>query len=97
VPARVDICVHAIPDATRPIAIVFPYEGHLRVALPDVGPHTSLGTLSADPKVKALVLKVCNALGKRSEFKSIEFLQAVVLTADEWTPESGMVTAAQKI
>jgi hypothetical protein len=24
-------------------------------------------------------------------------LQAVVLTADEWTPESGLVTAAQKL
>jgi hypothetical protein len=30
--------------------------------------------------------------GKRSEF-----LQVVVLTADEWTPESGLVTATQKV
>ncbi|KAH9001814.1 hypothetical protein EDB86DRAFT_3100984 [Lactarius hatsudake] len=44
--------------------------------------------------VKALVLKECNAAGKKSGFK---MLQAVVLTADEWTPESGLVTAAQKV
>jgi long-chain acyl-CoA synthetase len=43
------------------------------------------------------VLKECNATGKKSGFKSIEMLQAVVLTADEWTPESGLVTAAQKL
>ena len=92
-----NICVHAIPDATQPIAIVCPHEGHLRAALPDVDPRTSLGDLCADPKVKALVLKECNAAGKRSGFKSIEFLQSVVLTADEWTTESGLVTAAQKI
>jgi len=36
-------------------------------------------------------------MGKKSGFKGIEMLQAVVLTPDEWTPESGLVTAAQKI
>ena len=36
-------------------------------------------------------------MGKKNGFKSIEMLQAVVLTADEWTPESGLVTAAQKL
>ena len=92
-----NICVHATPDATQPIAIIFPHEGHLRAALPDEDPRTSLGDLCANPKVKALVLKECNATGKKSGFKGIEMLQAVVLTADEWTPESGLVTAAQKL
>ena len=92
-----NICVHAIPDATQPIAIIYPHEGHLRAALPDEDPRTSLGDLCANPKVKALVLKECNAVGKKNGFKSIEILQSVVLTADEWTPESGLVTAAQKL
>ncbi len=92
-----NICVHAIPDATQPIAIIFPHEVHLRASLPDEDPRTSLGDLCANPKVKALVLKECNAAGKKSGFKSIEMLQTVVLTADEWTPENGLVTAAQKL
>ncbi|KAH9957523.1 acetyl-CoA synthetase-like protein [Russula dissimulans] len=92
-----NICVHAIPDATQPIAIVIPHEVHLRAALPDENPHISLGDLCAKPSVKALVLKECNAMGKKNGFKGIEMLQAVVLTPDEWTPESGLVTAAQKI
>ena len=92
-----NICVHAIPDATQPIAIIFPHEGHLRASLPDEDPRTSLGDLCANPKIKALVLKECNAVGKKNGFKSIEMLQAVVLTPDEWTPESGLVTAAQKL
>jgi long-chain acyl-CoA synthetase len=74
-----------------------PHEGHLRASLPDEDPHTSLADLCAKPKVKALILKECNAAGKKSGFKGIEMLQAVVLTTDEWTPESGLVTAAQKI
>jgi long-chain acyl-CoA synthetase len=70
---------------------------HLRAALPGEDSRTSLADLCAKPTVKALVLKECNATGKKSGFKSIEMLQAVVLTADEWTPESGLVTAAQKL
>jgi long-subunit acyl-CoA synthetase (AMP-forming) len=70
---------------------------HLRASLPDEDPRTSLADLCANPKVKALVLKECNASGKKSGFKGIEMLQAVILTADEWTPESGLVTAAQKL
>jgi len=92
-----NICVHAIPDATQPIAIIVPHEAHLRTSLPDEDSRTSLADLCANPKVKALVLKECNATGKKSGFKGIEMLQAVVLTADEWTPESGLVTAAQKL
>lgn len=34
---------------------------------------------------------------KQSGFKSVEFCQAVVLTADEWTPESELVTATRRI
>ena len=41
--------------------------------------------------------KECNLIGRKNKFKPFELLQAVVLTPDEWTPESGLVTAAQKI
>ena len=47
--------------------------------------------------MRKMVLKACNDLGKKNQFKSLEMLQAVVLTPDEWTPESGLVTAAQKV
>ena len=42
-------------------------------------------------------MKECNAIGKKNGFRPIEILQAVILTPEEWTPESGLVTAAQKI
>ncbi|KAJ7176543.1 hypothetical protein C8R46DRAFT_1029875 [Mycena filopes] len=48
-------------------------------------------------EVAALVLKECNAVGKKNGIKAMETLSAVVLTPDEWTPETGLVTAAQKI
>lgn len=92
-----NICVHATADVTQPIAIIVPHEVHLRAALPDEDAHTPLATLCESAKVKALVLRECNAAGKKSGFKTMEMLQAVVLTPEEWTPESGLVTAAQKI
>jgi long-chain acyl-CoA synthetase len=81
------------------MAIIIPNEVHLRHALEGKGikSDANLAALCHDPVVKDLVLKECNATGKKSGFKPQELLQAVVLTPDEWTPESGLVTAAQKI
>ncbi|KAF8584406.1 acetyl-CoA synthetase-like protein [Ramaria rubella] len=90
-----NICVHANSDARQPIAVIIPHESNLRHALN--GTSTDLAGLCKDPEVQALILRECNAAGKKSGFKSIEILQAVVLTADEWTPHSGLVTPAQKL
>lgn len=62
-----------------------------------IDPTLSLHDLCLDERVRNLVLKECNAIGKKNGFKPMEILSAVILTPDEWTPESGLVTAAQKI
>ncbi|KZO91782.1 long-chain-fatty-acid-CoA-ligase [Calocera viscosa TUFC12733] len=90
-----NICVYADPDASKPMAIVHPHESNLRHALNTT--QVSLPELCEDPKVIELVLKDLNAVGKKAGLKGMETLQAVVLTADEWTPENGLVTAAQKL
>lgn len=97
-----NICVHASTDAKQPIAIIIPHEPNLRHALessPIAGldHREELHHLCTSPKVKELVMKECNAVGKKAGFKPMEMLEAVILDADEWTPESGLVTAAQKI
>ena len=92
-----NICVLANSDVKQPIAAVFPHEGHLRHALGDKIGHEDLHALCQRDDVRALVLKECNAAGKSAGFKPMETLAAVVLTPDEWTPESGLVTAAQKV
>jgi len=94
-----NICVHATPQAKQPVAIIIPNEVHLRHILEakSIKSDAELAVLCHDPAVKDIVLKECNAIGKKGGFKQQEMLQAVVLTPDEWTPESGLVTAAQKI
>ncbi|KAI0032135.1 long-chain-fatty-acid-CoA-ligase [Vararia minispora EC-137] len=95
-----NICVYATPDAKQPIAIVVPHEGHLRAGLKSVDgvdASADLHKLCVDKRVKDAVLKDLNAAGKKAGFKGMEMLEAVILTPEEWTPESGLVTAAQKI
>lgn len=97
-----NICVHASPDAKQPMAIIIPHEPNLRHALESnsalgVDKDEHLGKLCHDKRVSELVLKELNAVGRKNGFKALELLQAVVVTDEEWTPENGLVTAAQKL
>ena len=94
--------MHASPEAKQPVAIIIPHEPHLRHTLaqrplPGVDSTAPLTDLCHNKAVQELVLKECNAVGKKNDFKPMEMLEGVVLTPDEWTPESGLVTAAQKV
>ena len=54
-----------------------------------------LEAICKDPKVIDAALKELNNVGKKQGLKGLELLEAIVLTEDEWTPESGFLTAAQ--
>jgi len=64
----------------------------------------NIGGDSSDPealvrekRLADAMLKELNAIGKKAGFRTMELLETLVLTADEWTPESGLLTAAQKL
>ncbi|KIM26596.1 hypothetical protein M408DRAFT_25303 [Serendipita vermifera MAFF 305830] len=96
-------CVHATSESKQPIIIVFPHEVHLRDAIkssnaPNLpSADSDLHKLCDSPAVQSLVFKDLLNVAKKNGFKSIETVQGVVLGADEWTTESGYVTAAQKV
>jgi long-chain acyl-CoA synthetase len=99
-----NMCVHATQDFKQPVAIIIPHEAHLRQALQGNSNSSlsalhekSLPDLCQNEDVKELILKECNGVGKKNGFKPLETLSAVILTPDEWTPESGLVTPAQKV
>lgn len=58
---------------------------------------SDLEYLCKDPAVVAGCLKELNSTGVKQGLKGMELLEAVVLTPDEWTPETGFLTAAQKL
>ncbi|PVF91369.1 acetyl-CoA synthetase-like protein [Serendipita vermifera] len=99
-------CVHATSESNRPIIVVFPHEAHLRDAIKAAASagnsnlppaDADLHRLCDDDSIKQLVFKDLLSVAKKNGLKSIEVVQGVVLGADEWTTESGLVTAAQKV
>lgn len=99
-----NLCVYADPNKVKPVAIILPNEQHFRHFLIDKGIATdgdlkskALSDFYDDKKVVKLFLDSLLATGKAQGLKGIEFLQNVVLVDDEWTPQNGFVTSAQKL
>lgn len=93
------ICLITNPDASKPMAIVWPHEKNLRAAIKSQGhgDNEDFKSLCEDDQVIDTVLKELNNIGKKNNFKGLEMLQAVVLDPEEWTPHNNMLTAAQKL
>ncbi|KAM0749891.1 acetyl-CoA synthetase-like protein [Meredithblackwellia eburnea MCA 4105] len=100
-PYVANICVHASSDANRPMAIIFPHEANLKQLVKEkginVGEHPDFQELCENEAVQKAVLAELGVAGKKAGLKPLEFLQSVVLTSEEWTPQNGLVTAAQKL
>jgi long-chain acyl-CoA synthetase len=86
--------------------IVFPHEAHLRIAIKAAASagysnlppaNADLHRLCEDRAVRELVFRDLMSVARKNALKNIEVVQGIVLGADEWTPESGLVTAAQKV
>ena len=98
-----NICVHADPLETYVVAVIVPIEREIRsiASKLDVVPagvaDPELAELCKNPKVHAKVLENLKAVAKAADFKPAEILGAVYLVHEEWTPENGLLTAAQKL
>jgi long-chain acyl-CoA synthetase len=62
-----------------------------------LGNSDDIEVLCKDEKVIDAVHKDLVAVGKKNGLKGMELLESIVLTEDEWTPESGFLTAAQSM
>ena len=79
--------MHADPMRTKPVAIIVPIEHQLRnVAAGLVGQHDSLESLAKNAPVCQLVLEQLQMTARRMGLSSIETVEAVVLSPDEWGP-----------
>lgn len=99
-----NLCVYADQSKVKPIAMILPNEQHFKPFLLDEHlateedlKHKAVSDYYTDKKIVAAVLKSLLATGKSQGLKGIELLQNIVLIDDEWTPQSGFVTSAQKL
>ncbi|KAF4552959.1 AMP-binding enzyme-like protein 26 [Elsinoe fawcettii] len=93
-----NICVHASGDKVKPIAIVFPNEAALQNLAKEQGSSgKTLEELVHDEKINNAVLKAMQDQGKKGGLGGPEIIDGVVLADEEWTPQNGLVTSAQKL
>ncbi|OAQ73928.1 fatty acid activator Faa4 [Pochonia chlamydosporia 170] len=90
-----NVMIHADAEHSRPIAVIMPNEKVLVDRAKDLG--VDEHDMHTNPKVRDAVLKDLQATGRRAGLSSMEIVCGVVLTDEEWTPPSGLVTATQKL
>ncbi|KAJ5172566.1 Long-chain-fatty-acid--CoA ligase 1 [Penicillium capsulatum] len=93
-----NICVYAAQDQDKPVAIIVPVEATLKKIAHENGIEgDSLETLVHNEKLQRLVLQQLQSSGRAGGLKGIEIISGVVLSDEEWTPQNGYMTAAQKL
>ncbi|KAL1955260.1 hypothetical protein VTO42DRAFT_8858 [Malbranchea cinnamomea] len=98
VPVVGNICVYAAPDQVKPVAIIVPAEPALvQLAKQNGIKGDTIETLVHDEKLKSIILKELQNAGRVAGLKSFEIINGVVLSDEEWTPQNGYTTAAQKL
>ncbi|KAI5295428.1 long-chain fatty acid-CoA ligase [Ascosphaera acerosa] len=98
-PIVANICVYAAQDQARPIAIVVPVEPILLKYADDLGikGKTNIESLVHDDAIQKAVLKDLQSFGVKGKLKPFETVVGVVLSDEEWTPQNGFISPAQKL
>ncbi|KAH7231690.1 uncharacterized protein BKA55DRAFT_653695 [Fusarium redolens] len=91
----INVIVHADSQHSRPIAVIMPNETVLAEKIKGLG--VDEHSMHYDPKVRSLILKDLQSTSKRSGLAGMEIVSGVVITDEEWTPPSGLVTATHKL
>ncbi|EXJ83095.1 long-chain acyl-CoA synthetase [Capronia coronata CBS 617.96] len=93
-----NICVFAAEDKARPIAIIVPVEAQLKkIAAANGIKGDHLEEIVHDKKLNSIVLKEIQKAGREVGLAGIEIIDGVVLVDEEWTPQNGFISPAQKL
>lgn len=80
------------------VAVVVPQQGALQQFATEHGLDTTdFGKLARSGDVRNWIFKELQSAGRLKGLKSIETVRAVCVVSDEWTPENGTLTAANKV
>ncbi|KAJ3029376.1 UNVERIFIED_CONTAM: long-chain fatty acid-CoA ligase [Siphonaria sp. JEL0065] len=99
-----NICIYADPEESYAVALIHAVEKEIRSfasLLEDFSEididTVELKDICTRKEIRNEVLASCNGIAKGVGFKPCEFIGCVFLTAEEWTPENGMLSPAMKI
>lgn len=92
------ICVYADPTKDYVVAIAVPNQQALNELAESLSITTSnMKELCKNANVLENVIKTLNTYGLKNGMEKFELPKKIMLVTDEWTPDSGLVTAAFKI
>lgn len=93
-----NICVYADSNHAKPIAVIMPAEpAFLKFAKEKGFSGKEVGHLVHEKAIQKGVLDLLLDAAKKGGLSGTELLCGVVLTDEEWTPQNGFLTAAQKL
>ncbi|KAF6835955.1 amp-binding enzyme [Colletotrichum musicola] len=90
-----NIMVYGDGEHSRAIAVIAPNEKVLADEAQKLG--VDEHDMHTHPKVVDTVLKDLTSAGRKAGLTGLEIIGGVVLVEEEWTPDSGLVTATQKL
>lgn len=93
-----NICVYASSEHANPVAIIEPVAAALAIVAEGLGESSaSHEALCRNAKVQAAVRAELLKTGGQNGLRGIEMIRGVILSPEEWTPQNGLVTSAQKL
>lgn len=95
-----NVCVYADPEKTKPICLVVVNESALKKFAQQhniAGTHQDAEDMCQDKKIQSAVHERMLEIGRAGGLKGIELVEAVILIDQEFTPQNGLVTSAQKL
>eukprot|EP00088_Acartia_fossae_P040667 TRINITY_DN42387_c0_g1_i1.p1 TRINITY_DN42387_c0_g1~~TRINITY_DN42387_c0_g1_i1.p1 ORF type:complete len:154 (-),score=30.78 TRINITY_DN42387_c0_g1_i1:73-534(-) len=97
-PVVSNVCIYGNPTTSYVVAIVCPVPDILKqLAAKFTKQHLSFEEQCLDKDVTGAALREIVNHGKASKLEKFEIPGAVFLTSIEWTPDSGLTTAAMKL
>uniref|UniRef100_A0A093VZ95 Long-chain-fatty-acid--CoA ligase 1 n=1 Tax=Talaromyces marneffei PM1 TaxID=1077442 RepID=A0A093VZ95_TALMA len=97
-PVVANICIYAAENQSTPIAIIVPLEAELqKMAKSQSIEGQTLELLVHNEKLKSAILKELQNAGRAGKLRGIEIISGIVLSDEEWNPQNGYTTAAQKL
>ncbi|RWS11375.1 long chain fatty acid CoA ligase-like protein [Dinothrombium tinctorium] len=93
-----NICIYGNSYQTYVVALVVPNVKAIEALAKELGKEgRSMAELCRDPQINQAVLKEIVEHGKRAKLHKTEIPTKVKLCVEEWSPDSGLVTAALKL
>ena len=96
-PVVENICVFADPYRTFAVALIVPSKLLLETMASNIGKELPYEALLRDVDVQQHILKILIDHGMKNRLQKFEIPNAVTLVQEEWTPESGLITASFKV